>query len=81
MGVNEHTAVLAYSEMSTAHGPLWWDEHTFIVSVERRLRTSRGVASDFHKDFQTLEMQKTQYPAMGQTNNQSNQSVQHQPTK
>jgi hypothetical protein len=78
MGINEDAAVLAYSEMSTAHGPLWWDEHTFIVSVERRLQTSRGLAPDFHKDVQTLEKKKNQHPDMGQHNNQS---VQNQPTK
>jgi hypothetical protein len=78
MGINEDAAVLAYAEMSTAHGPLWWDEHTFIVSVERRLRSSRGTASDFQKDIHTFERQRTQQPLMGQRHNQP---VQNQPTK
>lgn len=60
MGINEDAAFLAYSEMSNAPGPLWWDEHTFIASVERRLRSSRGPASDFQKDVHTFEMQKKQ---------------------
>ena len=29
MGINEDTAALAYYEMSTAHGPLWWDAQAF----------------------------------------------------
>jgi hypothetical protein len=78
MGINEDAAFLAYSEMSTAHGPLWWNEHTFITGVERRLQSSRGPASGFQKDVHTFEMQKTQKTLMGQ---QNNQSVQSQPTK
>ena len=35
MGINEDAAVLACAEMSTAHGPLWWDEQAFKTRVAR----------------------------------------------
>ena len=78
MGINEDAAVLAYSEMATAHGPLWWDEELFIVRVARCPPSSPSSKSDFHKVLNTLEMQKKHQSRMEQN---TKLSVQNPTTK